>query len=414
MQDKLERSFSFTLKGNRLVQATVSSEDFRDQDAESIFQVLKAQLAFVPFSEYLKRYVYQTAGMFGSYLQISPEEYAETIIDAFVETGTPVSFRPSATRLKGRVKSWLQQAAVRRETVLLLGFALSMPEKDVNDFLTNALHDHRLDEEDPLEAMCGYCYRHGYKYAKLKQLMDIWQASEPGSLNPDLILRNQPVGREASRIIIEEDTALLQRLVERKGYPGATEQKARTERHFTRLYDQARDLIRSSCGCNDPADTDTSGSRKLEEVLCASVPRDHHGNLVPELKSDLRETIAGKRFSRQHLYELRHGIVEPSRYDLMTLRFLICAESREQEADPKVRCAQFVEDMNRILLDCGFGELYTADPYECYLLMCLLSLDPLGTYTDVQELAYCRPEAGADPIPASGKPANASGEGRHG
>ena len=34
------------------------------------------------------------------------------------------------------------------------------------------------------------------------------------------------------------------------------------------------------------------------------------------------------------------------------------------------------------------GELYVANPYECFILMCILSDDPLGTYADVWEMAY--------------------------
>ena len=34
------------------------------------------------------------------------------------------------------------------------------------------------------------------------------------------------------------------------------------------------------------------------------------------------------------------------------------------------------------------GPLYIANPYECFILMCLLSEDPLGTYSDVLEVSY--------------------------
>ncbi len=47
-----------------------------------------------------------------------------------------------------------------------------------------------------------------------------------------------------------------------------------------------------------------------------------------------------------------------------------------------------VEETNALLERCFLGELYISNPYECFVLMCLLSEDPLGTYADVWELSY--------------------------
>ena len=43
---------------------------------------------------------------------------------------------------------------------------------------------------------------------------------------------------------------------------------------------------------------------------------------------------------------------------------------------------------NGYLADCSMGSLYITNPYECFVLMCILSEDPLGTYADVWELSY--------------------------
>ena len=48
----------------------------------------------------------------------------------------------------------------------------------------------------------------------------------------------------------------------------------------------------------------------------------------------------------------------------------------------------FIHTTNRMLERCGMGPLYIANPYECFILMCLLSEDPLGTYSDVLEVSY--------------------------
>jgi len=52
------------------------------------------------------------------------------------------------------------------------------------------------------------------------------------------------------------------------------------------------------------------------------------------------------------------------------------------------RYIAFVDSTNEILNDCMMGELYVVNPYECFLLMCILSDCPLATYADVWEMSF--------------------------
>ena len=63
-------------------------------------------------------------------------------------------------------------------------------------------------------------------------------------------------------------------------------------------------------------------------------------------------------------------------------------ETEAADANAKARYMSFIETTNRYLGQCLFGELYIANPYECFVLMCILSEDPLGIYADVLEMSY--------------------------
>ena len=388
----MERSFSFTARGLNRMLETVDDPVFREQDAEKIIAALRDQMRVVPFCEYLKRYVYLRSGMVGSYRDVSPEEYRDTVCDAFYATGTPASMKHLSTRVSTRVAGWLQQGKVRRSVVLLLGFGLSMSREDVNEFLTKALHEHQLDEDDPLEAVCVYCYERHYGFLKMRQLMQVLEDAEAGRPIHALIEQNQPAGREASREVAAADERLILEILERKKEPGLKGQRKRTLRHFEDLYRQAERITGPEQPSEEPAEAggaERKGKKLsgIENVLYASVPRERHGNLLAEINSSLLEVIAGKRLSRQRLSRLINGEEEPSRYDLMTLNFLIFAKEQSFR-DPKEKAFRFMEDTNGILRDCGYGELYPADPYECFLIMCMLSVDPLGTFGDVLEMSY--------------------------
>ena len=383
MCDMSERSYEFTLHGNRMVAQTVNDTSFPDMDAAMIFSTLRDSLFPVPFCEYLKRYIFLKAGMHGSYRKIPFESYYETLVDAFHDTGTPASLNRGNTRLSLRAREWLQQRTVRRHVVLLLGFGLSMSPEDVNLFLTCGIHDHHLDDQNPLERICSYCYENRYGYSKMEQLWRIYQSDEAMDLKLARIAENQPRGREASQRVIEQDTALLRDLFLHKSDSGATFMILETRRRFQLLYDQVCKKIQSMRQSEKPVQP-----HDVEDVICSSIPKNQHGNLVSEMNSSLKAELAGKRMSRQRIHELLHRISEPNRYDLITLRFFLCAEPVARDSDPMILYKRFLRETNEDLEACGYSDLYTASPYECFILMCILSIDPLATYTDVLEMAY--------------------------
>lgn len=49
---------------------------------------------------------------------------------------------------------------------------------------------------------------------------------------------------------------------------------------------------------------------------------------------------------------------------------------------------QYIEKINEILKKCGMIGIYPVNPYESFVLMCLLSEDPLNVYTEIWEMSY--------------------------
>ena len=112
------------------------------------------------------------------------------------------------------------------------------------------------------------------------------------------------------------------------------------------------------------------------------------GNLLPAKAPQLNEQFSGKRFSRQHISEVLAGRAGVDRFDLITLNFFIYAGEPDAHSHIRRRYSSFIESTNALLEQCGMGPLYIANPYEAFVLMCLLAEDPLGTYADVLELSY--------------------------
>ena len=76
------------------------------------------------------------------------------------------------------------------------------------------------------------------------------------------------------------------------------------------------------------------------------------------------------------------------RFDLITLNFLIYAQQVDAMPNAQRRYTHYIDDTNKLLNDCRMGPIYVTNPYECFILMCILSLSPLETYADVMEMSY--------------------------
>ena len=45
-------------------------------------------------------------------------------------------------------------------------------------------------------------------------------------------------------------------------------------------------------------------------------------------------------------------------------------------------------ETNRMLEECGMMKLYPVNPYDAFVMMCLVSDYPPGTWSDVWEMSY--------------------------
>ena len=125
----------------------------------------------------------------------------------------------------------------------------------------------------------------------------------------------------------------------------------------------------------------------LEKVICSGIPINKMGNLKKMSASILAKHFSQKRFSRQRITNILSHKLPVERFDLITLEFFIVSQEMEDD-DPFNRYKHFLDEIQDILLRCGMGEIYIVNPYECFLLMCLLTDCPLAVFADIWEMSY--------------------------
>ena len=404
----------------------VDNDLFRDKDAELIYSVLDRKLRFVSFGRFLQRYLYEKYRLEEDFDSVPIVVYQKLIKQSFMLYETPTSFEPTTARLSALSKNWLTQQSVSRKVVFLLGFGLGMTVDDVNIFLRKALREQGINAKDPFEIICWYCFRHEYDFSKYKELwkkyLDLPIGPEKEYGHEDEMTSNF----RHSLLSIHKDGELMMFLASLKASGNESRFSVTARRYFDDLYFKTRKLIAK---LYSETETDKNGilvaqyedamlrndhfsdeerlrrvnlrkesvrtfrytditESDVEHVLCSSIPTDKHGNLTTSKASRLNAQFVGKRFSRQHIHDILAGRADVTRFDLITLNFFIFSQELEAYSNSTKRYGAFVKSTNEILEDCYMGKLYVTNPYECFILMCILSEDPLGTYADVWERAY--------------------------
>lgn len=399
---------------------------FLEQDAQRIYDTLQHRLKFISFGEYLKRYIYRKAELCELFDEVPLTVYQQIIKASFADRFTPASFEATTAKLSALSKNWLTQQTVKRTVVFLLGFGLQMSTEDVNVFLTKALREHEINPKDPFEVICYYCYERRWNFLKFRQLWEQYITLSPNHVHAIGLNDRHTTDLRSSMLSIHDDVSLMDYLACLKATPSDSRIHVTSKKWFEQLYNEGRELIASVYNRAEDAQHDRKvdqyrakllNSERLydyeklerieqyrqtkrrftheditesdfEHILCAAIPTDRHGNLTPSKASKLNEQFAGKRFSRQRIHDILSDNVGVTRFDLITLNFFIYSQKLTDYPEPLQRYDRFLDSINAILNDCSMGGLYVQNPYECFVLMCLLALDPLGTYADVWELSY--------------------------
>ncbi len=375
------RDFEFTRRAVRDMNRILDSEQFQEMDSEEIFRYLSEEMTIVVFCDYLKRYLYELAEIEEPFETVPEEVYVDILRGAFGENHAPFAFEETSTKPTAIMKRWLRQAATTRDTVFLLGFGLGMPDTDVDDFLRKVLLEESFDFEDPKECVFRFCFHRNLPYAKARQLLRDYEALPgDGELNEKLweFMRGNPQMYMAS-----EDQLLLY-LGQLKLYLREADTHSAVKATFDSLYEDACRIVG---GLLYEGQQEKITPADVEKILCSGIPTTSSGNMMKMSASILAKQFDQKRMTRQRITGILSGKIRVERFDLVTLLFLRYAEEVEPDW-PAERYMRYIDEINEVLGRCGMMDIYPVNPYEAFILMCLLTDYPLATYAEVWEQSY--------------------------
>lgn len=381
-------SLDFTRNAAVDIKKLIWDEEFEDKDSEIIYNYLYNNIRIVSFSDYLKRYIYEKAELKGSYSDIDNKVYQDIIIGSFHDTGTPKSFHKTSLRLPVMINSWLTQQSVNRRTIFLLGFGLSMTVEDVTDFLTKVIREHDFNFNNPEEVIYWFSIKNHYNAQKAIDLVREYEELPPDDSGLPFENRTVAVRNHAQTLPEDELLAFLRKLKSvHRDYPFSVT----SHNEFVRLLDESKEIIlkmnEESGEFKDGLSEPSVSAADIERTIYNGVPLNQKGNLEKASASRLTMHFASKRLSRQRIDLITGKKIQVDRSDLITLNFFVHSY-RSADKTPNERFHSFLADMNDILEKCYMGEMNIANPYEAFILMCLLTEWPMATFNEVWEYSY--------------------------
>lgn len=388
--DRTIKDFEFTRRASRNINRIVESADFEHMETEVIYQYLDQNTELVVFKDFLKRYIHKSAQIPDKMSDVPDEVYREILTSSFKEKYVPFSMTPTSKRPSAIVKSWLQQDCVKRSTVFLIGFGLGMSVDDVSMFLEKVIKEDDFRFWDSDEIIYWYCFKNRLSYRNaliINKKCQEYIASQNGkSITRSFCFDSEPD--------IKNENELLEYVYYLKQNHISEGREAISFQAFCNLYDECRRIIRNIYQSDAYDDSSVKNktveditSADLEKFLCSGIPLTKSGNLTKMSASLLAKQFENKRISRQRLDSLLNKKLKIERFDLLTLLFFIFAEEVEPDW-PTERYLQFIDKSNELLDDCGMMGIYPVNPYEAFILMCLLTEAPLDTYSSIWEKSY--------------------------
>lgn len=392
----LERSlkdYEFTAKAFQRMNSVVYSADFEDMDSDTIFIYLYKQFDHISFKDHLKRYIYKHAEIKEEFRDVPEDVYKEILLYSFEENGAPFSFEPTTKRKNAIIKSWLSQDYVRRSTVFLLGFGLKMSQEDVSEFLTKVILEEDFNMLDPEEAVYRFCFKNGLRYAEALSLLKQYEGFDENEeiMPQDMNEINEMIKKYQFEIMsIAEMRTYLKMLKKLYIY---NDRQNTSYLEFMSLIGRVKRIIadiynEDNEGINERQKTkDSISYGDIERMICSGIPLTKSGNLQKMSVSALAKRFRYRRMSRQRLDDVTTRKIRVDRFDIITLLFFIYSQE-QQELEPEIRLKNYMNETNAILDKCSMMRLYPVNPYEAFVMMCLLSECPLETYSDTLELSY--------------------------
>lgn len=294
------------------------------------------------------------------------------------------------------LKNWMTKAAPTgndngRENVFKLCFALEMNAEETAEFFLKAFLNRPYNYKKTNEAVYYFCLRNGINYVDAVRIITTIQ-NIPQSQTVEKEVNTERIGYEISNITDEEE--LIKYLAENR--------YSDEEQHYTSV-EKIKSMLDN---CFELAQKETQFTRGTPVIVKSvdallDVIYDYDAD---SMRKNEKKTIQDSRFpkcvkanwiDRQAFHNIEKHLTRTEdvyRKALVLLKFYsyyadaYCkarSKMTEDEIDFCGYADDFEAELETVLAECGYIQLYKRNPFDWLILYCAAFPNPLSTFRDI-------------------------------
>lgn len=294
------------------------------------------------------------------------------------------------------LKNWMTKAAPTsndngRENVFKLCFALEMNAEETAEFFLKAFLNRPYNYKKTNEAVYYFCLRNGINYVDAVRIITAIQ-NIPQSQTVEKEVNTERIGYEISNITDEEE--LIKYLAENR--------YSDEEQHYTSV-EKIKSMLDN---CFELAQKETQFTRGTPVIVKSvdallDVIYDYDAD---SMRKNEKKTIQDSRFpkcvkanwiDRQAFHNIEKHLTRTEdvyRKALVLLKFYsyyadaYCkarSKMTEDEIDFCGYADDFEAELETMLAECGYIQLYKRNPFDWLILYCAAFPNPLSTFRDI-------------------------------
>lgn len=294
------------------------------------------------------------------------------------------------------LKNWMTKAAPTgndngRENVFKLCFALEMNAEETAEFFLKAFLNRPYNYKKTNEAVYYFCLRNGINYVDAVRIITAIQ-NIPQSQTVEKEVNTERIGYEISNITDEEE--LIKYLAENR--------YSDEKQHYTSV-EKIKSMLDN---CFELAQKETQFTRGTPVIVKSvdallDVIYDYDAD---SMRKNEKKTIQDSRFpkcvkanwiDRQAFHNIEKHLTRTEdvyRKALVLLKFYsyyadaYCkarSKMTEDEIDFCGYADDFEAELETVLAECGYIQLYKRNPFDWLILYCAAFPNPLSTFRDI-------------------------------
>lgn len=294
------------------------------------------------------------------------------------------------------LKNWMTKAAPTsndngRENVFKLCFALEMNAEETAEFFLKAFLNRPYNYKKTNEAVYYFCLRNGINYVDAVRIITAIQ-NIPQSQTVEKEVNTERIGYEISNITDEEE--LIKYLAENR--------YSDEEQHYTSV-EKIKSMLDN---CFELAQKETQFTRGTPVIVKSvdallDVIYDYDAD---SMRKNEKKTIQDSKFpkcvkanwiDRQAFHNIEKHLTRTEdvyRKALVLLKFYsyyadaYCkarSKMTEDEIDFCGYADDFEAELETVLAECGYIQLYKRNPFDWLILYCAAFPNPLSTFRDI-------------------------------